>query len=60
MAKQYARPHEYRVACQGCHEATTVHTRIQREIKRCPRCGAKRPLIKVTFLQTNTNDPIHR
>jgi ribosomal protein S27E len=59
MTKKYARPHEYRVACQGCHEVTVVHARIKRPIKRCPRCGAKRPLITVTFLQTNS-DPMYR
>lgn len=59
VPKKRARPHEYRVACQKCHEITIVHARLKRPIKRCPRCGTQRPFIRVTFLQTN-DDPIYR
>lgn len=58
--KQYARPHEYRVDCRTCHQTTVVHTRLKRQIKRCPRCGAKRPFMAVAFLRTNTEDPVMR
>lgn len=59
-AKKYERPHEYRVDCDTCKSVTVVHTRLKRQIKRCPRCGAKRPFMKVVFLQTNTEDPVVR
>jgi ribosomal protein L37AE/L43A len=60
MTKAYARPHEYRVDCSECKNVTVVHTRRKRQIKRCPRCGAKRPFMAVIFLITNTENPVVR
>lgn len=57
---KYMRPHEYRVDCGACRETTVVHTRLKRQIKRCPRCGAQRPIIAVEFVGTNHTDPVVR